>query len=398
MHFNRRNFVGLSAGLSIFSLTERLKADEVAKEKAVIVVFLGGGSSPTEITNPIPGAPVEYRSVFGAIDTNINGIQISGRLPRLAQRADKLNFIRSFGHNDPNHHTATQWLMTGHQNPNTAEGSKSKYPGFGSIISEIYGPYNKTTGVPTYIRTSKLDGDGNSFLSHPPFDSSGEGIDNLNLRIARERFDERRRLLDNIKNSHSDKELAYSIILGQAYKAFRIEEESTEMQERYGKNQLGQNLLLARRLVERGSKFITVASHGWDNHANIAKDMGPLLDNVDYSLSVLIDDLTARNMQDDVLVVLTGEFGRTPRINATAGRDHWSSLNTLITFGGRYEQGRVIGTTNSKAEYSTSKLFTPIDLERTIFDHLDIDINEQRVDNSGRPRFLLEGESSNVLA
>ena len=189
---------------------------------------------------------------------------------------------------------------------------------------------------------------------------------------------------------------AYNVILGNAKNAFDLEKEKPETREKYGKGGIGDQMLLARRLAQFGTKFITVHYGGWDMHGNIANALKGRVPPLDKAISAFVDDIYDSGLSDDVLLVVTGEFGRT-RLNGNAGRDHWPSITPMLLSGGSYDHGRVIGRSD-KAYYPTESKVTPIDLAATLFDHFGIDPKMQKIDQAGRPRYLLDGDGKPILS
>jgi len=273
----RRNF--LKAASAIFSLPAIAHAsqDKSGKEeKSVVFVWLSGGASHIETWDPKPEAPIEIRSVNGKIDTK-SGFEIGGLWENLASVSEHISPVRSFSHSNPSHRTATHWVNTGYNNPNNSPQSPQLEPSFGSIVSSQFGP-NSKNGVPSYVRGSKITTDKAAWLGsiNDPFDPSGEGVQNLFSRTEENRFKERIGIANQLDRLDvnpvwSDmRSLSSKIILGNVGEIFKLEHEPDSIQEKFGKNSVGRQLLLAKRLVEAGSKFVTVVSPSWDNHSNIA--------------------------------------------------------------------------------------------------------------------------------
>jgi hypothetical protein len=378
-------------------------AEERGGNKSVIWIWLSGGPTHVETWNPKMDAPVEYRAVNGAI-TGHDGIDIGADWVNLSKNLDKVNIVRSFSHTNSSHRTGTHWVMTGQNNTDNSPGSTPKYPSYGSVISAIYGTNDVNTGLPTYVRANNIDGDGASWLggAYKPFDAAKEGKDNLIIKVPENRFLNRGKLLQELDAAKYAEDIvtyrsqAKNVILGQASKAFDIKEESEKTREKYGKG-VGEQLLLARRLVEAGTKFVTVNYGGWDMHSNISTSLKSRVPPIDTALSFLLNDLSERGLLRDTLVVVAGEFGRTPKVNKNGGRDHWSKLSSLMFAGGDYTSGRIIGESDSKVTHPTTDPYYPIDVAATLFDHFGIERGIQRIDNGGRPRYLLEGEARVIL-
>ena len=410
--FSRRNFLRVGAVLPFLGLdTLNYAAQPTHSDHSVIFVWLGGGASHIELFNPVPEAPAEYRSIHGAIKTNVSGIEISGGWKNLANHCDKVTIVRSFGHSDATHETATHWLLSGHENTDKSPGTQSKYPSLGAITCSICGPNNTITGIPTYVSMSKIDGDGPSWLGgqYGPYLADQRGIANLTPTYPQIRASNRYELLKgldkldeaidtrgNMKTFTELRPQSYNLLYGKAREAFDLSKESAQNREKYGKN--GEQLLMARRLIEAGAKFVSCSFNGWDTHADMDSSLPNLITPLDIALSALLEDLP-----QNCLLVLTSEFGRTPRLNKglvgvsdKRGRDHWSNVNSLMFAGGNFNHGRIIGTTNNKAEEIKDDKCGPIDLQKTIADWLELPHGIQKNDFSGRPRYLIEG-GKNIL-
>ena len=284
----------------------------------------------------------------------------------------------------------------------------AKYPSFGSMISSVYGTNDPNNGVPTYVKQGKIEGDEGAWLggAYKPFDPSNK--DNLTARVELDRFSTRKELLKGLDSSSVSgksansvefyKGQAYDVILGSAKDAFAMDKESDETKALYGStkaNDIGEQLILARRLAQYGTKFITLHYGGWDMHSNISNALKGKVAPIDKAISGFLQDIWDRGMNEKIILIVTGEFGRT-KINANAGRDHWPSITPMLMAGGAYQSGRTIGT--SDRSYSPlENPVGPLDLQATLFDHFGIDKGIQRVDNGGRPRYLLEGEAKVIL-
>jgi len=410
VEFDRRNFMkigGISAGLSALGLSDADAQSLPANEKSVVWLWLGGGATHIETFDPKPMAPVEVRSTTGAVMTN-GDFLLGGNFLKMGSRGDKIAVVRSFAHSNSSHRTGTHWVMTGHNSSDNTPQSTQKEPSYGSIVSSMYGANHPVNGMPTYVKINGISFDGPAWLGGQcqPYGASGEGVKNLKSRIESNRFLDRRNLVssfDKLKLTN-DLELwgdlrkqSYGLILGKASEAFDIKKESEASRKKYGSG-LGEQMLLARRLVENGTKFVTMHYGGWDMHSNIAKSLNGRMPPLDHALSTFIDDLYDRGMSKNVLLVVTGEFGRTYRVNKNAGRDHWAQLSPLMFSGGDFEMGRVIGESTAKAETPKSEPFRPKDVTATMFAHFGVDPAEiQRVDFAGRPRYFVESDAKVIL-
>ena len=404
---NRRDFVISSSALGSFlSLNNVGFSTEFDKDnRAVIFLFLNGGATHIETFNPIPTAASDRRSVTGYVNTNVSGMKFGGLFKNLAKKADKISTYHAFGHRDANHASAQHWLMTGEAN--FGAGTQQKWPSYGSVASAVYGASNPTNGLPTYTKVNKLQHDGSAWIGakHTGYEATGK---DLKLLVNEGRFQKRLMLKDifdtkyNKENGNSVSrswnqlsDQAVDVILGDASKAFKIQ--SDKDYSLFEKSTLGKNMLQAVRLVEFGSKFVTLGYGGWDMHNNISNGLNGRQSELDNYLSLLIDALERRNLYDKVLLVVSSEFGRTPKVNVNGGRDHWAKLAPLMLSGGGYEMGRVIGKSDKNAEEGVEGLCGPEDLSWTVLDHLGIDKKLRMTANDGRPHYLVKEGSKNIL-
>ncbi len=403
---SRRDFLRVgSLGLAGLTLPNLLRAKAQAastggevRNKSVIWVWLAGGPTHVETFDPKMTAPSEYRSITGEVKTPIPGVTLGGTFPQLAANMDKMAVLRSFAHGNSSHGSASTWVMTGY---NDRTGLK---PSLGSIVARAQGATNPETGMPTYIRMGNIRSEGPGWLGarYSPFDSGGQARKNMTISVPSERFEGRRSLLnsvDKIKRGVDSsgkmdgmdgfEQQAFDLVLGSSQDAFDINKEDAKVRERYGKG-LGENLLKARRLAEAGCGFINVSLGGWDMHGGIVKGLKNSGAQVDQGVSALIEDLHQRGSLDDTLVVVTGEFGRTPRINKNAGRDHWGRLCTLALAGGGLNMGQVIGESSERAEVPASTPITPQDVMATVLHMFGLDYRLQFTSPQGRPTYMLE--------
>ena len=417
----RRDFVrvgGLSAlGLGLgdfFRLQTVALADgtRAAKATSCILVWLDGGPSHLETMDPKPEAPQEVRGPLETIGTNVPGVRVSEGLDRTSRLMDKLAVVRSVTSPLGEHNFGTHYLMTGYK-PSPA----LEYPTFGATVAHV----RPRTGVlPPYISvpgfSRAISGNGYLPTATAPFAVGGDSkradfrvrdldfYKGLDLaRIDRRRrivnaFDRFSRAQDASTSSRGDSNLerAYNLIASaDAKRAFNLSDEPASLRSRYGQgggNGIGQGCLLARRLVERGVPFVTVNSTGWDTHQNIVQlkeryptDRNAHLPSLDRALSSLIEDLSARGMLDETLVVVMGEFGRTPKINSAGGRDHWPNVFSVAFSGAGVKGGQVIGSSDSLGELPKDNPVTPSDLVTTIFTLLGIDPAQELHTSDGRP-------------
>jgi hypothetical protein len=424
--FTRRSFLRVG-GLAIGGLTLpnllRLRARAAdagssaeARKKSVILVWLAGGPSHIDMYDPKPQAPVEFRGEFKPIATNVPGIQISEHLPMQAQIIDKLAIVRSACHTNAGHGMGSQWMQTGYQA--TIEVNDNIYPSCGSVVSRMLGAGQP--GVPAYVnlprpvsfgKAAYLGASFNPFS--PDSDPNGDGFEVRNLRIPGRvdgsRLGRRKGLLAQLDNIRRDidtngdlagidkfyADAMEMVTSDRAQRAFDIAKEDPKLRDKYGRNDLGQSCLLARRLVEAGVTYVTVqAGGGWDTHGNNFTQLKQnLLPKYDRAVAALVADLCDRGMHDDVLVMSMGEFGRTPRINPGAGRDHWPGAMSILYAGGGLKMGQAIGTTNVTAEYPTTRPYSPGCVLSTMYHALGIDHSHVFYDHARRPLPILnEGQ------
>ena len=376
------------------------------KNTSVIWVWLSGGPTHVETFDPKMTAPVEYRSTTGEVKTNLPGVTLGGNFERFAKLADKMTFVRSFAHTNSGHGGGTHFLMTGYDNRNIDNGGLPSRPSLGSITSRLRGANHTVTGMPTYVRLGSIGSDGPAFLgtAYGPFGTNREAKGNMELRTPLNRVDDRRSLLAEFDrfSRQADasgvmdgldafEQQAFNLVLGNAPKAFDLNQEDPRTRERYKEaGSFGDQLLIARRLCEAGCGFVTLNYGGWDMHGNVQKSMNARGPVVDRGVGALIEDISQRGLSDDILVVVTGEFGRTPRINRNAGRDHWAPLSTLALSGGGLRMGQVIGESDSKVSRPASHRIGPQDLMATVFSVLGLDRSAQFFNQAGRPVNLIE--------
>jgi len=410
---SRRDFLKVGAlGLTGFTLSNLLRARAAAategrptKNTSVVWLWLGGGPTHIETFDPKMSAPAEFRSTVGSVQSSVPGIELGGVLPKMAAVADKMAFVRSFAHTNSGHGGGTHWVMTGYNFPPADNNGAPVKPGLGAILARHRGPNNVATGLPTYVRMNGVYGDGPAWLGAPyaPFDTTGNARRNMNLQVTTDRLDDRRSLLKSfdtldrkvdqsglMNGLDSFEGQAFDLVMGKARETFDVNREDPRTRDRYGPG-LGQQLLMARRLCEAGVGFVTLNYGGWDMHGGIANAMKQRGPQLDHAVAAFVEDTASRGMDKDVLLVITGEFGRTPRINGGAGRDHWAPLSTLALAGGGLKMGQVIGESNSKAEVPKTTPIKPLDLMATVFQVLGIPQDLHYKDPSGRPMPMNDG-------
>jgi hypothetical protein len=403
----RRDFVKLGVATFAYGNVTATYADKNKKDgTAVLFLFLGGGASHIETFNPIPSAPADMTSVTGSIKTNVGGIELGGLFKELSKRTDKIAIPRAFGHRDQNHASSVHWVVTGEAN--FGAGTTSKWPSHGSMMSRHFG-INTDDGLPTYVKLGQYEHNGAAWLGgkYTGFDATEEGRKDLRLLGKSEDFKRKLNALHIVdgKFPFRDQQLAQDwrdlraqsadIILGNGSKAFRLEDDKD-----YGEfkaTTLGKDSLTAIRLLEAGSKFVSLSYGGWDMHNDIGQSLATRQVELDVYLSKIIDALEARGMYERVMLVVTSEFGRTPKVNRTEGRDHFGKLAPLMISCGSHEMGRTIGISSPNADDFDSGRCGPEDLAWTIYEHLGMDRSTRYVAVDGRPHNIVKEDSKNIL-
>lgn len=406
--FLKAGFLGTTGFSLVDLLAARAKAQDSgqpAKSTSVVWLWLGGGPTHIETFDPKMTAPSEYRSVTGEVATCLPGVTLGGNFSKVAQVADKMAFVRSFAHTNSGHAGGTHFVMTGYDNRTIDNGGLPTRPSMGSIVSKVRGANHDASGLPTYVRLGNIGADGPAFLgpAFAPFDPNGQARKNMNLETQAARFEDRRALLDDLDrfrreaDSHglmngldAFEQQAFELLVGNSARAFSVDRESESTRALYGKDPLAQQMLVARRLAEAGCGFVTVTYGGWDMHGSIAQSMNRRAPALDHAIAAFVSDVANRGLNEQILLVISGEFGRTPRINRNAGRDHWAPLSTLALSGGSFRMGQVVGESLSKADVPKSTPIRPQDLMATVFQHLGIDPKTQFTNPAGRPVFMLE--------
>ncbi len=398
------------------------------KAKSTILFFLCGGASHIDMWDLKPEAPSEIRGPFKPISTVVPGTQIGEILPLCAKVVDKFTILRSHSHADNAHQTGRHWVMTGYP-PNFPDGQargvpfNELYPSLGSIVARELG---ERGSVPPYIEVPEPMGPGGPGFygaKYAPFTINNDPaqpdfeVRDLNVpeSVAEDRFARRRRLLERAealgesakatgkaKTMASYYEKAVDLVTSpEARKAFDISQEDPKTRDLYGRTHWGQCTLLARRLVEAGSTFVTVHYGGWDHHWNLQSGYESLLPQVDAAVAGLFTDLAQRGLDKKVLVMLCGEFSRTPRMNdggnggppgsqGTPGRDHWGNAMFCLMGGGGVKGGQIVGSTNRLGEAPLDRPLTPGDIHATMFHCLGVDPHVAFTDHSGRPVTAVE--------
>lgn len=419
-HFlSRRNVltIGAACGLTLTDLF-RLKSAQAdqkhyeSKEgtaKSVIFIFLPGGMAHQESFDPKPYAPLEYRGPMGSIETNVTGVRFGQMFQKTSKIMDKLTVIRSMTHGEAAHERGTHNMFTGYR-PSPA----LQFPSMGSVVSHEFGPRNN---LPPYVmipnQPNTFAGTGYLSSSFAGFSlgsdpaQNGFRVRDLQLpgNVNFERFDKRRKLLDVVNDHFRQREKsdsmeavdtfynrAYSLVSSQkAREAFDIEKEDAKTRDQYGRNTAGARMLLARRLVEAGVRFVTLTYGGWDHHDNIDGAMKGQVPALDQGFSALISDLEARGLLDSTLVCLCSEFGRTPKINATAGRDHWPKVFSTVLAGGGVKRGLAYGQSNATASEPETDAVGVEDWATTIYHCMGIVADKELMAPGDRPIEIVDG-------
>lgn len=414
--FLQTGLAGLG-GLTLAQMTQLQAATGRApgaggdRRKAVILFWLSGGPSQIDMWDPKPLAPREIRSPFATIETKVPGVHFTEHLPLQASIADRMSVIRSVDCSASNHTPIT--MQAG--NPLARRTNDGKdgggYPSMGSIAAKFRG--SNDADLPAFVglaRSWKADvwGAGHMGTAYEPVkgaELAGRFAMPEGINVARlENRDELRRKFDRLRTDLDQHRTldrldgyarqAFEMVLsGKVQKAFEIGDESHESRELYGRESIGEKALLARRLVEAGVTFVLV-SGAWgyfDHHGDnvrwggIEKGLKPLLPRVDRALYALLTDLQQRGLLDDTMVLMMGEFGRSPRINQARGRDHWTNVMSMVVAGGGMPHGQAIGSTDAGGAEITSAGVRPQDLAATTFRHLGIDLNGHWTNPRGRP-------------
>jgi uncharacterized protein (DUF1501 family) len=428
---DRRSFVKAGLlGAAGLSLSDLLRAEDSGKANSrvnsVILLWMRGGPSHIDMWDPKPDAPAEYRGEFGTIDTNVPGIRLGDMLPMSARMMDRWSIVRSLYHHDPGHSTGDQICFTGYNaGPNPDE---NVYPSVGSIVSKQLGHLNPT--LPAYVMIPRmLPGAGSAYLgvAHKPFETQVDPaqpgpfkVPNFTLAsgVTLEQVGDRKSLLKEFDRFRRDADTsgqldamdrfqarAWQMLTSStARDAFDLDREPAKLRERYGllpafdpkaSNRCGapnwaQRMLLARRLVEAGVRIVTVDLRWWDTHVKGFESLRlGFLPRWDRAFTALMEDLESRGLLETTLVLAWGEFGRTPRVNNDAGRDHYPNVFSAVLAGGPVKGGRVVGESDSKGAFPKSNPKTPQDILATVYQHLGIDTAQHYLDGTGRPIAVL---------
>jgi Protein of unknown function (DUF1501) len=427
----RRSFLqGGMLGFGTLTLPDllRLQASgavaDTGKGRSVILLWLSGGPGHMETWDPKPEAQREFRGPFGAIPTSVPGVHFGELLPEQARIMDKLAILRTVNHGTGDHTKGNHWMLTGFEGPafNAPDFQVQRRPSMGSAVARLRA--SRDPGLPPYVAVPHLRGGTDNFFHYSaylggyanPFIIESDPNDpkyqvkNLKLPsgISLSRLEDRRRTLQAMDQLRCDadphlRELdayyqrAFDMLTGKAAtSAFDIAAEPAEVRDRYGRHTFGQSALLARRLVEMGTPFVTVNCVPWDHHGTppqLKTEEGArkLIPPLDQAIGALINDLIDRGLYESTLVVAMGEFGRTPRMNKDAGRDHWGNTFSVLMGCGSMRMGQVIGRSSAKGERVVDRPISPQDVAATVYHHLGIDARAVTFDDrNGRPTYLIE--------
>ena len=417
LNLSRRSFLSVG-GLGLLSMPQVLRAQKIngTSHKAVINIFLGGGPPHQDMWDIKTEAPSEIRGPFKPIPTNVAGVHIGECFPKIASMFDKFTAIRSVVGSDGSHDGYQ--CVTGWSRKDMVSGTS--YPAIGACASKILGPVDPAVPVavgladPTqHAPWSEAGGAGYLGDTHKPFKPNGEMMEDLKLNMQIERFKNRKELLtgfaklnatiDKSVNVDTFTEEAFGVLTSSALvDALDISKEDPKIREMYGDGKpfkfqydgaptVNEHVLMARRLVEAGARSVTLSYGRWDSHGDnfgLVRDHGGKLD---QCVSALVADLDQRGMLDDTLVVVWGEFGRTPKINPKGGRDHWPQVSAALLAGGGFNHGQIIGSTNRLGEVPETRPVHIQEICATMYRGLGIDtMSTTLLDNTGRPQYLLD--------
>jgi hypothetical protein len=416
----RAGFLGL-AGLSLPDLlrAQALAGTRPESDRSVILVWLDGGPPQHETYDPKPDAPEKFRGPLKAIETKVPGIQVSELLPNHARIMDRIALIRSMQHRNQDHFAAAHWMLSGYLGSNAANQDPT-HPSYSAVISRILGA--RKPGVPAYVGVGNTHSvgiapgyHGPAFLgaAYGPFIAEGDPnqpgykVPSLTLPagLDTERLGRRHSLSTAFEHARTGSESwlsgedpfveqAFEMVTGPAARAaFELEKEDPRLRDRYGRHPWGQSALVARRLVEAGVRCVTLTYGGWDFHSSLDRGMRSVLPILDAAVPTLIEDLELRGLLDSTMVIVMGEFGRTPKMNDTGvpgsdpvpGRDHWGDVMSVLIAGGGLNAGLTVGASNPRGEVPKDRPISPADLIVTIYDRLGIDPDTTFYDKLKRP-------------
>ena len=420
-NLGRRSFMqvgflgGLGLSLSDYFRMKKAQADQKFYEsvegpaKSVIFIYLPGGCAHQETWDPKPFAPIEYRGPMSSIETVVPGTRLNETMVKTSKIADKIAICRSMTHGEAAHERGTHNMFTGYR-PSPA----LQYPSMGSVVAHEFGPRHN---LPPYVcipnQPNVFAGTGYLSSSYAGFSlgsdpaSGSFQVRDLKLPggVDDNRFGKRRKMLTAVNDYFANKEKAdsldavdtfydraYSLISSEkARDAFDINKEDAALRDKYGRNSAGARMLLARRLVEAGTRFVTLTYGGWDMHSNIEGSIKGQVPALDQGFAALIEDLDQRGLLDTTLVCIASEFGRTPKINANAGRDHWPKVFSVVMAGGGTKPGIVYGKSNATASEPEEDALTVEDWATTIYSRIGIVADKELMAPGDRPIEIVDG-------
>lgn len=431
--FSRRRFLEIGSisllGLGLSNrFSGQLQAADAAgrttqhqSPRSVILIWQHGGPSQLDTFDMKPEAPLEYRGPYRSISSSLPGLDVCELCPEQAKVMDKCTIIRSFSHGNGDHWAAAHWMLTGRTGA-TGSDRPPRQPSMSAVSSHLLGPRKPGALHSVNMNDGGFGYHGGAWMgvSYNPFrygdfsygNEAGqlptgdfksfslvEGLDRdrlMNRVSLQNQFDSLRRKLDTFRPleqmSEIDRQALEIVMSGKTRQAFELAEEDQKTRDRYGPG-WGEQALLARRLIEAGVRFVTLNTGYWDDHGNLRGALNDKMPRHDRAVGVLIQDLHERGMLNDTLVVTAGEFGRTPKINKDSGRDHWPQTQSILMAGGGYRHGQIIGSTDARAEFPTSRKISVEDFCTTIYHAVGLRQNDSIIDHSGRPMHLLpDGE------
>ncbi len=417
---SRRNFLQIGAPLLGLGLADLMRLESRATElgqpksnKSLIIFWTDGGVSQQDSYDVKPDSPAEYRGMYQPIGTSVPGVVLSERLPLQAKVMNRISIVRSVHHENGIHAPSAHWMQTGYFGPTLARNAAQK-PALGSVIARSIG--SRQPPMPAYVSIPKSESfgyQGAVYLGKAfnPFEVGADPnakdfkVPNLSLPegLRARSVDSRRTLLKSFDTLRRDidetgvmagldtfKQQALEMVSGDRMRAaFDLNAEDPKVRDQYGRHRYGQSALLARRLVEAGARCVNINTGNWDHHNDIAKGLDEHLPPLDRAIATLVEDLAARGLLDDVIIYCAGEFGRTPRMNGHAGRDHWSDCFSVLLAGGGIQGGRIIGASEKWGGGVQERLVTPQDLLATVYQMLGVPLDTHYEDASGRPTSIV---------
>ena len=413
---SRRDFLRIGAlaplGLSLADLLSHkaLAGSAAPRAKSVLLVFLGGGISHHDTFDLKPGAVEEIRGKYKGIPSSVPGLHVGELLPRMAKVMDKVCLVRSGTHENDHHETATTWVLSGHFGSPFGD-----YPSMGAVVAHETGfsglvpPYVAVPRNPAFTwelgKSAWLGGRYESFKCGDPNAKEFKVRDlSPSAALSAHSVDRRRTLLEAVDNLSArvkgndqiatydefQQKAAEMVLAPTAQAAFDIGKESEKQRDEYGRTEFGQSCLMARRLIQGGVKFVTVNFGGWDHHAKIFENLDKKLPVFDQGLAALIADLDRSGLMKETLLLVMGEFGRTPKVNKDAGRDHWGRAGSMIFAGAGVTPGKIIGATDRDGAFVTERPVRPADVACTVYEALGINPRKDLHTPEGRPVAILD--------